>query len=112
MSELPFKVMLDGLLTYVGLSYAYMEGERKTVVFDFSVTGFGFGELTLVQEPSGLYVDSECILQAGVNNLLRLMLETATYDTDKDPIKHRRYNEAMHRTCGESCRVCHPEPSP
>jgi hypothetical protein len=102
------KRLMDSLPMYVAVSYAQTDAERKTVAIDFSETGFGFGVVTMVQDGTGLYVDSEYMGREKVLELVSRMLERAVFDLEKDPEKHLRYNEVMNRGCGPKCTVCAP----
>ena len=105
--------IMSGMPTYVTVSGAHADAaDRLVVVFDFSLAGFGFGEIAMVQTAEHLYVDSECMGPEKVLGFFRLLLERATFDTDQDPEAHKRYNEVMGRACGPRCGVCHREPSP
>jgi len=101
----PFVKLLGTLPTHVGFGHASSSGGRQTVTLDFSQTGYGFGEVTFVETLDGLFVDTERMGAAKVLELVQVMLDRAVLDVDEDPERHRRYNEAIGRTCG-ACPVC------
>jgi hypothetical protein len=120
------KEIMAGIPTKVTLSYgshkagAPQEGlhpleippEEVVVVFQFSETGFGFGEITIVQTQKGVFVDTECMGREKVQQYLSAFLASAILDTDVDPEKHALYNEERGSRCGGGCRVCFPDGDP
>lgn len=114
--------VLKGLPTRVRLTYAACkqglheggtdpggpEVEEVVLVLEFSESGFGFGEITIVQTQDGVFVDTECMSLERVKKYLGALVDSAVTDNDQDPVKHARYNEVMRRGCGPRCRVCFP----
>ena len=88
------------------------EPERVCSVIQWSMKGVGFGELTIVQTPKGVFMETECMGPAFVKEVFLMLANVAILDTDKDPEKHKLYNEAMQRECSEDCRICYPRPKP
>lgn len=113
-----FKKILDATPAYVQMTYGSSEHDpadvdglklptRASLVLAFGAPGFGFGELTFVQDGEGqLYLDTECTNLERVKAFLSQWVDSAILDTDDDPVRHTRYNEVRGRHCGEHCRVC------
>lgn len=116
-----FKKILDATPAYVQIRYASSEHDpadvdmlklptRASLVIAFGEPGFGFGELTFVQDDTGqLFLDTEHTNKKTVKEFLSKWVDSAFLDTEDDPMKHARYNEVRKRTCGASCRICHPD---
>lgn len=110
-----FQKILDGCPTYATLSYGSFKGtgeqnelgfekpKRVAAVFDFSIEGFGFGELTLVRDENGqMYIDTECMSKERVKSILCHIVDSAITDREEDPERHIQYHEVM----GGFCREC------
>lgn len=118
-----FVEILKGLPTHVALRFADCkagvpkEGEHEwdtppesvVVGLQFSESGFGFGEVVIMQTAQGVFVDTECMGVDRVKKYLAALVDSAITDHDQDPEKHALYNEVMGRGCGPRCRVCFPE---
>lgn len=83
--------------------------EEVVVVFNFSESGFGFGEIAIKQTKDGVFIDTECMGKDAVKRYLGMLVDSAITDHDKDPVKHGRYSKAMGRSCGPACSACFPE---
>jgi hypothetical protein len=115
-----FKDLLNSVPSHVQIRWANVEGDGKldpdtgeegvkcaVVVLSFSASGFGFGELTFVQDEHGqLYLDTECIGRKKVMEFLQMWVDSAITDSETDPGKHARYNEVHGRSCGSHCKIC------
>lgn len=119
MSEEALKKILDGCPTEVSLRCAHSTPDpdadpeddfapvkEVVVVLSFSEKGFGFGEVTLVQNEHGVFLDTECMSVATAKRFFAALLDKAIPDTDRDPARHKLYNQAMGRTCGPRCSAC------
>lgn len=106
--------ILDATPTSVSIDWVMARPDgRLSIGIAFSEQGFGFGEITLVQTPQGLFLNSECMRLETVKRFIDKLLEGAIADYDKDPERHKKYNEVMGRQCGEGCKICHEEgPTP
>jgi hypothetical protein len=85
------------------LSYARTDEDGKMVaVFEFSKTGFGFGEIAIVITPDGrAFIDGETMRKKTLLGLFEMMIDGAILDSDTDPERHLEYNRAMGvRSCG------------
>lgn len=83
--------------------------KRIVITISFGETGFGFGEIAIIQDEAGqVFLDTESMSKKTVLHLLGRLIEGAIDDRDEDPERHRKYNEVMQRTCGDSCKVCNP----
>ncbi len=80
--------------------------EEATACFSFSEPGFGFGEFAIVQRGNEVFIDAETMSKERVMKYLERLIDNAILDTDDDPMRHKRYNEVMKRTCGEGCKIC------
>jgi hypothetical protein len=108
--------VLSGVPNAVSLSYGRTDGgsdEDPSVLpdcvvatFNFSESGFGFGEITFVQTPRGLFLDTEHMSVERVKRYLSALVDSAVLDTDLEPERHSLYNRAMRRRCGSDCEVC------
>lgn len=117
MSE-AFKKILDETPAYVQITFGSSEHDpadvhgiklpkRASLVLAFGEPGYGFGELTFVQDAKGqLFLDTECTSLDRVKAFLAKWVDSAILDTDDDPAHHARYNEVRGRRCGDGCRVC------
>lgn len=84
--------------------------KKATIVLGFAAKGFGFGEFTFVQDEKGqLYIDTEYTGKEFVLEMLTHWIATAIDDGERDPEKHRQYNEFRGRRCGSFCEICNPE---
>lgn len=82
--------------------------ERVSLVLAFSESGFGFGEIAIVQTVDGVFLDAEYMSVERVKRYLSALIDKAITDTDKDPERHALYNKVMGRSCGPGCKVCRP----
>lgn len=100
------KAMAD-LPDYVGFSYAGQKDsdvwdaasgvplpEKITVAISFCKPNYGFGEITFIQKDDTIYVDSEFMGRDLVLKFLQTLLDSAIFDTDEDPIKRQKYEQA------------------
>ena len=99
--------VLETIADDVELTHA-RSGGKIVVVFGFSEPGFGFGEVTLVQTPEGLFMDGEHMSSERIKRYLCKLVDKAVRELDKDPARHALYNKNMGRSCSDSCEVCHP----
>lgn len=113
----PIKEMFKEMPNRVSLGYGSIkrkEGQEEPdevcAVLQWSAKGVGWGELTIVQTPKGIFMDTECMGPIFVKEVLLMLTEGAVLDTTRDPEKHKLYNEIMQRDCGENCRICYPKP--
>lgn len=83
--------------------------KKIVIVLQFSEPGFGFGEVTLIQTPEGLFVNTEYMRLERVKGFFSKLLDSAITDWDEDPERHALYNRVMGSRCGAGCRLCHPE---
>jgi hypothetical protein len=83
--------------------------EKVVFVLQFSESGFGFGEVTIMQTAQGVFVNTECMSLDRVKKYLAALVDSAITDNEQDPEKHALYSEVMGRGCGPRCRVCFPE---
>jgi len=82
---------------------------KLSIGLAFGEPGFGFGEFTFVQDLEGqVYIDTECTSRKTLQRMLSRLLESAIFDTDQDPERHRKYNANRGRRCARSCAVCFP----
>lgn len=106
---------------YAKFTYANMEHDKEdpadegdermpkkvAIVLSFSEPGFGFGEITLIQNDKGqLFVDTECTGKLMALRFFLNALDDAITDQNMTPSKHKLYNEVMGRTCSSDCEVC------
>lgn len=80
--------------------------DTRVVVLNFSEKGFGFGEVTIVQTPEGVFLDTERMGVARCIRYFEMLLSSAVTDGDMDPEKHALYNREMGRTCADGCAAC------
>ena len=81
--------------------------ERASAVIAFSKKGLGFGEITIVADVTGqTYIDTEHMDAATVKEILCALVDGAILDVDRDPVRHKQYNEVMKSRCGDRCKVC------
>lgn len=112
--------VMAGIADTVGLTYARAERDEATpveelatykeivVVLHFAESGFGFGEVTIVQTPAGLFMDGEYMDDDRIKKYLCKLVDNSVREYDKDPERHALYNREMGRSCGEGCKVCYP----
>lgn len=81
---------------------------EAVVVLSFSEPGFGFGEITLIQTPAGVFLDTECMNLDRVKKYFMALLDSAITDREEDPTKHALYNQETGTRCGEGCSMCFP----
>lgn len=82
--------------------------ERIEVVFSFDEPYIMFGEIRFVQIKDQAYVDTEYLSLDRVAKFLQSFIDSAITDTDQDPVRHKKYNKVMSRSCGSGCEVCYP----
>lgn len=88
--------------------YGEFSPERVTVVLSFSKQGFGFGEIAIVTDNQGrTFVDGEHMNKETVKSFINNLLDSAIYDTDSDPDRHKLYNNVIGRVCISHCEICH-----
>ncbi|MHB8107911.1 MAG: hypothetical protein ACYDH4_10885 [Candidatus Cryosericum sp.] len=78
--------------------------KRVVIALEFSVQGFGFGEVTLIQTPKGVFLDTERMSLERVKKYFAMLLDGAITDWEEDPEKHKLYDEET----GRGCAVCPP----
>lgn len=122
------KAIMESLPTRVALNFAHFEpGDPNppepekplrlaiedplpkvvVVTLQFSEKGYGFGEVVIKQTADGVFMDAECMRLDRVKRYFMALLDGAIMDSDEDPVKHARYNQAMGRSCGAGCPVCY-----
>ncbi len=112
------KDIFDSFSTYCEIGYAKSNHKetddhterptRATVVLSVGKKGWGFGEFAFVQDEKGqLFIDTECSNLETVIEAVTNWIKGGITDWDKDPERHKRYNEFMQRSCGEHCKLCH-----
>ena len=84
--------------------------DTRVVVLNFSEKGFGFGEVTIVQTPEGVFLDTEHMSKEKCLEYFAMLLGKAVTDMDMDPEKHALYNRVMCRTCADGCAACAAAP--
>ncbi len=113
MEKLPSTAILSWATAEPGDGPADETGQvtpKKVVaIIDYSMPGFGFGELTFYTDEKGqAYIDTECTSRETVMKILKLFVDGAILDHDPNPENHHKYNTISRTTCGESCRTCYP----
>ncbi len=83
--------------------------KKAVVVLSFSEPGFGFGEVSLIQTPAGLFIDTECMSLERVKKYFMSLLDSAITDNEQDPLKHALYNQETGTRCGGGCSMCFPD---
>ena len=74
--------------------------ERLVAVFSFSKKGFGFGEIAIAADQNGqVYIDTECMGKEAVIEMFKTLVDDAITDYDRDPERHRKYDDFMTRRC-------------
>lgn len=83
--------------------------ERITICVSFSEPGFGFGDISFVQQDGKVCIDTERMGREGVVHFLTKLLKDAIYDTDDNEANHLEYNRIMKRSCGNHCQICNKQ---
>jgi hypothetical protein len=115
--EEKFQSILDDMPTHIYLGYgktvppnvdtSVRMPERVVAIFNFSVKGFGFGEITIITDEDGkTFIDTENMGADTAIHFLKQLVENSILDTEQDPEKHAKYIEARVQTCGDHCIPC------
>jgi len=105
MADSDNKPDLEGPSFSCGLAFVKEEGVfdralrrfvgRRAAEFTFTEAGFGFGEFVIVQDETGIYLNSERMSLDRVKKYLCALVDEAILDSDKSPDNHLAYNKAM-----------------
>lgn len=115
--------IFDNLPTEVSLSWASSDKgklkagepewaaqpEKVAVSISFCEQGIGFGEITFMQTPNGLFLDTEYMGAERVKRCLGMLVDKAIKDTETDREKHQLFCREWGRECGPACEICFPE---
>jgi len=104
--------IMDGLPTEVSLGHASFDKESlaTVVVLEFSEKGFGFGEVTILQTPEGVFLDTENMGREKCLKYFSMLLDKAITDTNMAPARHALYSRATGRRCADGCPACAAAP--
>ena len=82
--------------------------EEVCVVIAFSEASFGWGEVTIIQNKDGIFLDTERLNRERIKKYLGFLLDPAITDWETDPERHELWKKAMGAECGAGCEVCFP----
>lgn len=103
-----FQKIMDGMPTEVSIGHAESSEANDTcvVVLNFSEKGYGFGEVTILQTPKGVFLDTEYMGKERCLKYFAALFDGAITESDMDPERHALYNREMGRTCADGCVAC------
>jgi hypothetical protein len=116
MTESKFETILSKVPSHVSLDHAFTESgdgeddppKRVSIILQFSESGFGFGEIVIIQTPAGVFIDTERTSLDRVKRYMNALLDSAILDTDQDPERHALFNKERGQWCGKGCVMCYP----